>query len=122
MTSNRFGKNRFLQISSKNESESKDSSLEAAAMAGSEPLDVVETLRQEIKALEAEIALLNNRIDILIKAQEDHPERWDRLQDEILEKERIILENKRQITEKQTTGAHHPAAIYSQERTPRTPF
>ena len=72
-------------------------------MAASDPLDAVETLRQEIKALEAEINSLNNRIDILIKAQEDHPERWDRLQDEILEFRRQITENKRQITEKQTT-------------------
>src|SRR3989338_1816844 len=65
--------------------------------------DAVDTLRQEIKTLETEINSLNDRIKDLINEQENHPERWNLLQEEILENKRLALENKRQITEKQTT-------------------
>src|SRR3989338_3865726 len=65
--------------------------------------DAVDTLRQEIKTLETEINSLNDRIKDLINEQKTYPERWNLLQEEILENKRLALENKRQITEKQTT-------------------
>src|SRR3989338_1161217 len=65
--------------------------------------DAVDTLRQEIKTLETEINSLNDRIKDLINEQKTYPERWNLLQEEILENKRLALENKRQITEKQST-------------------
>lgn len=66
--------------------------------ATSNPLDAIETLRQEIKTLETEIASLNARIKELLDQQIIHPERWNLLQKEILESRRLTLEKERQIT------------------------